>query len=69
MNSIEFGKKCKPYNKKYKEIFGYVPSRGDYRCGQEEYFQALLKAIETKTELSNLIPKAIFDDKSNIKKY
>ena len=56
MTSIEFGKKCQPYNKQYKELFGYVPCRGDYRCNQDEYFEALLQAINTKQELSVLLP-------------
>ena len=42
MNSIEFGKKCKPYNIQYRDIFGYVPCRDDYTCRQDEYFDALL---------------------------
>lgn len=57
MNSIEFGKKCRPYNIQYRDIFGYVPCRDDYNCSQDEYFQALLKAIETKCELSTIVPK------------
>ncbi len=57
MNSIEFGKKCRPYNVQYRDVFGYVPCRDDYNCGQDEYFQALLKAIETKCELSAIVPK------------
>ena len=40
MNSIEFGKMCRPYNIKYREIFGYVPCKEDYVCSQEEYFEA-----------------------------
>ena len=27
MNSIEFGKKCRPYNVQYRDVFGYVPCR------------------------------------------
>ena len=57
MNSIEFGKKCRPYNIQYRDIFGYVPCRDDYTCSQDEYFDALLKAIETKCELSTIVPK------------
>lgn len=56
MNSIEFGKKYRSYNIQYRNIFGYVPCRDDYRCSQEEYFNALLKAIETQTEISNFVP-------------
>lgn len=57
MNSIEFGKKCRPYNVQYRDVFGYVPCRDDYNCSQGEYFQALLKAIKTKCELSAIVPK------------
>ncbi len=57
MNSIEFGKKCRPYHIQYRDIFGKVPCYTDYACSQEEYFDALLKAIETKVELSELVPK------------
>lgn len=28
MNSVEFGKKCRPHNIKYRDIFGYVPLQG-----------------------------------------
>ena len=31
MNSIEFGKKCRPYNIQYRDVFGYVPCRDDYK--------------------------------------
>lgn len=57
MNSVEFGKKCRPYNIQYKNIFGYVPCRNNYACSQDAYFNALLKAIETKCELSTIITK------------
>jgi hypothetical protein len=57
MNSIEFGKKCRPYNIQYRDLFGYVPCHEEYRCNQEEYFQALVTAIETKKELSEILTK------------
>lgn len=69
MNSVEFGKKCRPYNIKYKNIFGYVPYRSDYTCSQDEYFNALLKAIETKCELSTIIPKKNKDFQNTNKRY
>ena len=69
MHSIEFGKKCRPYNKQYKEIFGYIPCREDYRCNQDEYFNALLKAIETKQEVSTFVPKANRDYNNPNKRY
>ena len=66
MNSIEFGKKCRPYNSQYKDIFGYVSCRGDYNCSQDEYFQVLLKAIETNCEyLEKGITYHLYRDKSN----
>lgn len=57
MTSVDFNKKCKPYNIQYKDIFGYIPCRDDYSCSQDEYFDALLKAIENKCELPTIIPK------------
>lgn len=61
MNSIEFGKKCRTYHIQYREIFGEIPCYTDYACSQDEYFGALLKAIETKTELSTFVPKHIIE--------
>ena len=69
MNPIEFGKKCIPYNRKYKDIFGYVPCRGDYSCSQDEYFQALLRAIETKCEISTIVHKKNRDYQDPHKRY
>lgn len=59
MNSIEFGKKCRPYNIQYRDVFGYVPCRDDYSCTQDEYFQALLKAIELSANYLPLSTKRI----------
>lgn len=61
MKSIPFGKQCREYNIKYKEIFGYVPCRNDYGCSQDEYLAALIKAIENKIELAAIIPKRVVD--------
>jgi hypothetical protein len=57
MKSIEFGKKCRPYNIQYRDIFGCVPCREDYICSQDEYFDALKKSITSKTELSKLLKR------------
>lgn len=57
LSSIEFEKKCHPYNRKYKELFGYVPGISEYSCRQDEYFSALLLAIETKQELTCFLKK------------
>lgn len=69
MKSIEFGKKCRPYNIQYRDIFGYVPCRDDYACSQEEYFDALLKAIKTKQNISNFIQKKVLDYNNPNKRY
>ena len=69
MNSIEFGKKCRPYNVQYRDVFGYVPCRDDYNCTQDEYFQDLLKAIETKRELSTIVHKKNRDYQDPHKRY
>lgn len=69
MNSIEFGKRCKQYNLRYRDLFGYVPCRSDYKCSQEEFFDALIKAIETKTEISTFIPKKNIDLHNPNKRY
>ncbi len=69
MTSVEFGKKCKPYNIKYRDIFGYVPCRDDYSCNQDKYFEALTKAVETRCELFTLIPKKNKDFSDTTKRY
>ena len=69
MNSIEFGKKCRFYNIQYRNIFGYIPCHKDYRCSQEEYFNALIKAIETKTEISTFVPKKNINYQNLNKRY
>lgn len=65
MTSIDFGKKCQPYNLRYRDIFGYVPCRDNYICTQEEYFSALLKAIETKQDISTFVPERTVEPKGN----
>jgi len=67
MNSIEFGKMCQPYNKQYRDLFGYVPCRGDYSCSQEEYFNALQKAIEQGKELDQYLFKHTQPTNPNIR--
>lgn len=65
MNSIEFGMKCRPFNKQYKELFGSVPCPDDYACNRNEFFAALMKAIETETELEKIIPVRAVDKDPN----
>ncbi len=57
MTSIEFGKICRPYNIKYRELFGHVPCPADYLCSQEEYLNALKTAIETGKEIAEFVEK------------
>ena len=61
MKSIPFGKLCKVYNLKYKELFGYVPCKDDYKCSQEEYLAALIESIEKKIELHAILSKRVVD--------
>lgn len=61
MTSIEFGKKCKPYLVQYRNIFGEVPQFSEYECNQDEFLQALLRATETKVNISTLLNKRIID--------
>ena len=57
MNNIEFGKKCQPLNKKYFELFEYVPTPTDYIATREEYIIALQSAIDDKVEISTILKK------------
>ncbi len=69
MTSVEFGKKCRELNRKYREIFNEVPCWDDYVCTQEEFINALNKSILTKSEISSYISKRPERDysSSNIK--
>ena len=57
MNNIEFGKKCQPLNKKYFEIFKYIPTPTDYIATREEYIVALQTAVDNKVEISTILKK------------
>ena len=57
MTSIEFGKTLRPYNIKYRDLFGYVPCPANYLCSQEKYLNALKTAIETEQEIDNFVEK------------
>ena len=69
MDSIEFGKKCRPFNIQYRDLFGYVPCREDYSCSQEEFFEALLKSIETKKDINMFLIKKTYDTSNLNKRY
>lgn len=69
MTSIEFGKLCRPINLEYKKKFGYIPCIADYICSQEEFYNALRKAVEENEDIGTYIEKrpstTVFD--SNIR--
>ena len=56
MNQVEFGKKCRELNKKYREMFGNVQSPSDYSVSYEEYLDAMCKALDKKKQLYEIIP-------------
>lgn len=58
MTSIEFGKLCRPYNKQYRDLFGYVPCPDDYSCNQDEFFKALKQSIEQKVPIDTFLKES-----------
>ena len=58
LNSIEFGKKCRPLNIEYGKLFGHIPCFRDFKCSQEEYFEALSRAVKEEREIGEYISKA-----------
>lgn len=57
MNEKVFKNSIKASNLEYKGRFGYIPCIEDYSCSQDEYKNALIKAIQENKELSEyLIP-------------
>ena len=65
MKTIEFGRMCQPYNKEYYKLFGTVPCIDNYAATQEQFFDALKKAIKNmftqslslEKEIENFVPK------------
>ena len=57
MNNVEFGKRCQPLNKRYFEIFKYIPTPTDYIATREEYIVALQTAVDNKVEISTILKK------------
>ncbi len=55
MNSVEFGKKCRPYLKEYYNLFGVAPSPSDYVCTNEQFLGALIKAVTNKQSITELL--------------
>lgn len=69
MTSIEFNKKCKPFNKQYYELFGYIPCRDDYLCTQNEFYNALMMSVFNKKEIGNYLKRKFRDYNDLNKKY
>jgi hypothetical protein len=65
MTSIEFGKKCRPFNQKYYELFGEVPCPADYACSQDEFFEALNNAIKDSNQIEIYLKKKTVPDLLN----
>lgn len=61
MTSIEFGKKCRPHLAQYRDIFGEVPKYSEFECNQDEFLEALLRAIKTRVHISTLLKKRHMD--------
>ena len=68
MNNIEFGKKCQQLNKKYYELFKYIPTPSDYIATRDEYLVALQSAVDNEVEISTIL-KRIEEVDDNESKY
>ena len=66
MNSFEFGMTCKPFNIAYRELFNEIPVYDNYACTQEEYLEALEKAIADEVRIDKLLIKRSIPDDPNI---
>lgn len=64
MGTIELNKKCRPYNKKYRDLFGYIPCDQDYVCNQMQFYEALVKSVEQKIEITAYLEKKPQDRKT-----
>ena len=56
MDMYEFGRRCQPFNKQYKELFGAIPHQGQFSCTREEYLEALALAVSEKKEICYFLP-------------
>ena len=55
MDDKIFKKSIRIINIEYKKIFGYIPCIENFSCNQDEYRNALMKAIQEKKELSEYL--------------
>lgn len=55
MDNIELEKKRLSYNKKYRELFGYIPCRLDFMCSNSEFYDALVSSVEQEAEITKFL--------------
>ena len=55
MDDKNFKNLIRKVNIEYKKLFGYIPCIENYSCTQDEYKNALMKAVQEKQELSKYI--------------
>lgn len=64
MNQVEFGKKCRPLNKKYFELFGEVPSPSDFNQPYEVYLAAMERAVSEQVKLERVLSAKTVPDRA-----
>jgi len=67
MTSKEFSIKCRPYNLKYRDIFGDIPCPQDYTGTQDGFFKALTSAVEERKPISEYLKKTTIPLGENLK--
>ena len=67
MTSKEFSMKCKSYNIKYRYIFGNVPCPQNYVGTRDDFFNALVKAVEEQKPISEYLRAKTVPSGENIK--
>lgn len=55
MDDKIFKKSIRIFNIEYKKIFGYIPCIENFSCNQDEYRNALMKAIQEKKNFRNIL--------------
>lgn len=66
METKEFNQILREKNKKYRDVFGYIPCLTDYSCTRDEYLSALDNAVAEKKELDKILPKYSDDFDGNV---
>lgn len=66
METKDFNKILREKNKKYRDVFGYIPCITDYSCTREEYLSALDNAVAQNKELDKFLPKYSNDLDGNV---